>query len=96
MRVAPGVSNGHLQRGAARRGGLELVLQYEQVVGGRHRDDALVRVPRRVQDLLVEVEAVHAYLVLEIEEGLSQKWGKMERRHGISLQILRYISISII
>lgn len=44
---------------------LELVLQYEQVVGGGDGDDALVRVPRRVQDLFVEIEAVDADLVLE-------------------------------
>ena len=36
----------------------ELVLQEEEVVGGCDGDDVLVRVPRRVKDLLVEVEAV--------------------------------------
>lgn len=46
-------------------GALELVLEYKEVVGGSHGDDTLVRMPRRVQDLLVEVQAVHAYLVLK-------------------------------
>ena len=41
----------------------ELVLQEEEVVGGGDGDDVLVRVPRRVQDLLVEVEAVDEDLV---------------------------------
>lgn len=44
---------------------LELVLEDEEVVGGGYGDDALVRVPRRVQYLLVEVEAVDADFVLE-------------------------------
>ena len=42
----------------------ELVLQQEEVVGGGHGDDVLVRVPGRVEDLLVEVQAVHVDLVL--------------------------------
>lgn len=46
---------------------LELVLENEEVVGGGHGDDALVGVPRRVQDFLVEVQAVHADLVLKIK-----------------------------
>lgn len=46
---------------------LELVLEDEQVVGGGHGDDAFVRVPRRVENLLVEVQAVYAYLVLAKE-----------------------------
>ena len=41
----------------------ELVLQQEEVVGGGDGDDVFVRVPRRVQDLLVEVEAVDEDLV---------------------------------
>lgn len=43
---------------------LELVLKEEQVVGRRHSDDVLVRVPRRVQDLPVEVKTVHTDLLL--------------------------------
>ena len=42
----------------------ELVLQQEEVVGGRDGDDVLVGVPGGVQDLLVEVQAVHVDLVL--------------------------------
>lgn len=42
----------------------ELVLEEEEVVGGGDGDDVLVRVPRRVEDLLVEVQAVHVDLVL--------------------------------
>lgn len=55
-----------VQLGAWPRRALELVLEDEQVVGGRHRDDALVRVPRRVEYLLVEVQAVYANLVLQL------------------------------
>jgi hypothetical protein len=47
-----------------RRGPLELVLEYEQVVGGGDRDDALVRMPRRVQDFLVEVQTIYTDFVL--------------------------------
>ena len=38
-------------------------MQEEEVVGGCDGDDVLVRMPRRVQDLLVEVEAVDEDLV---------------------------------
>lgn len=44
--------------------GVELVLEDVQVVGGGDGDDVLVGVPRRVQDLLGEVQAVHADVVL--------------------------------
>lgn len=44
---------------------LELVLEDEQVVGRRDRDDAFVRMPGGVQYFLIEVEAVHAYFVLK-------------------------------
>ena len=42
----------------------ELVLQEEEVVGCGHSDDIFMRVPSRMQDLLVEVQAVHVNLVL--------------------------------
>ena len=45
------------------RGGSVVLLEQEQVVGGGHRDDVLLGVPGRVQDLLVEVEAVDEDLV---------------------------------
>lgn len=45
---------------------LELVLEDEQVVCGGDGDDALVWVPRRVEYLLVEVQAVYANLVLKL------------------------------
>jgi len=56
-------------RGSAGGGGaqcslVDLVLEDVEVVGGRHGDDVLVRVPRGVKDLLAEVQAVHADLVL--------------------------------
>ena len=44
--------------------GSKLVLEYEQIVGGGDGDDVLRWMPGGVQDLLVEVEAVHAHLVL--------------------------------
>ena len=40
------------------------VLEDVEVVDGRHGDDVVVGVPGRVQDLLVEVQTVHADLVL--------------------------------
>lgn len=43
--------------------GVHLVLEDVQVVGGRDGDDVLGRVPGRVQDLLGEVQAVHADVV---------------------------------
>lgn len=43
---------------------LKFILEYEQVVGGRHRDYILLRMPGRVQDLLIEIEAIDADLVL--------------------------------
>ena len=46
------------------RGGSVVLLEQEQVVGGGYRDDVLLGVPGRVQDLLVEVETVHGDLVL--------------------------------
>ena len=41
-----------------------LVLEYVQVIGGSHGNDVLRWVPGRVQNLLAEVQAVHAHLVL--------------------------------
>ena len=43
---------------------LKLVLQEEEVVGGRDGDDVLRRVPGSVEDLLVEVQTVDVDLVL--------------------------------
>lgn len=51
--------------GARVRRLLELVLEDEEVVRGRHRDYTLVGVPCRVEYLLVKVQAVYAYFVLE-------------------------------
>ena len=46
-------------------GGLvDFVLEDVEVVGGGHGDDVLLGVPGGVQDLLAEVQAVHADLVL--------------------------------
>lgn len=42
----------------------KLILEYEQVVSGRDGDDVLGRVPCRVKNLLIEVEAVDANFVL--------------------------------
>ena len=42
----------------------EFVLEYEQIVGGCDGDDILHRVPSCVKNLLVEIEAVDADLVL--------------------------------
>lgn len=44
--------------------GVELVLEDVEVVGGGDGDDVLRRVPGRVEDLLGEVQAVHADVVL--------------------------------
>lgn len=44
--------------------GAEFVLEDVQVVGGGDGDDVLRGVPSRVQDLLGEVQAVHADVVL--------------------------------
>lgn len=43
---------------------VELVLEDVQVVGGGDGDDVLIRVPGSVEDLLGEVQAVHADVVL--------------------------------
>lgn len=43
---------------------VEFVLEDVQIVGGGDGDDVLVWVPRRVEDLLGEVQAVHADVVL--------------------------------
>ena len=43
---------------------VEFVLEDVQVVGGCDGDDVLVWVPGRVQDLLGEVQAVHADVIL--------------------------------
>ena len=43
---------------------VDLVLKDVEVVGGGHCNDVLGRVPGGVQDLLAEVQAVHADLVL--------------------------------
>lgn len=71
-----GPQAGYTQLGGRRRRALELVLEYEQVVGGGYRDDALVRVPRRVQDLLVEVKAVDAYFILWVNNLIFSKTSK--------------------
>ncbi len=44
--------------------GSELVLEQKEVVGCGDGNDVLVWVPGRVQDFLVEVQAVHVDLVL--------------------------------
>lgn len=43
---------------------VEFVLEDVQVVGGSNSDDVLSRVPGRVEDLLGEIQAVHADVVL--------------------------------
>lgn len=43
---------------------LELVLENEQIVGGRHGNDVVQRMPGGVQDFLVKVQTVDADLVL--------------------------------
>jgi hypothetical protein len=42
---------------------LDLVLEEEQIVCGGYCNDVLCRVPCCVQNLLIEIEAVHADLV---------------------------------
>lgn len=44
--------------------GVDTILEDVQVVGGCDGDDVLVRVPGCVEDLLGEVQAVHADVVL--------------------------------
>ena len=43
---------------------LQFVLKYIEVVSGGHGDDVVLRVPGRVEDLLVKVQAVYTDLVL--------------------------------
>lgn len=43
---------------------VDFVLEYIQVVGSGHGNDILLGVPCGVQDLLVEIQAVHTDLVL--------------------------------
>ena len=43
---------------------LKFVLIDVKIVGGGHSNDILVRVPRSVQNLFVEIEAVNADFVL--------------------------------
>lgn len=43
---------------------VDLVLEDVEVVGGGNGDDVLLRVPRGVKDLLAEVQAVNADLIL--------------------------------
>jgi len=43
---------------------LVILLKQKEIVGSCHRDDVLLRMPGRVQDLLVEVQTVHGDLVL--------------------------------
>lgn len=43
---------------------LELVLEEEQIVCGRHRDNIFCGVPRCMQNLFIEVKAVHTDLIL--------------------------------
>lgn len=62
-RVAVGPSGGDRRAGRLVHVGVHLVLEDVQVVGGRDGDDVLGRVPGRVQDLLGEVQAVHADVV---------------------------------
>lgn len=42
---------------------VEFVLEDVQIVGGGDGDDVLGRMPRRMEDLLGKVQAVHAYVV---------------------------------
>lgn len=53
-----------LQASAPRHNLVHFILEYVEVVGGCHSDDVVLRVPGCVQDLLVEVQTVHADLVL--------------------------------
>lgn len=51
------------------------VLEYIQIVGGGHGYDVLFRMPSRVQDLLIEVQAVHTDLVLlPLAPGAHSAW----------------------
>jgi len=43
---------------------VHFVLEYVEVVGRRHGDDVVLGVPGGVEDLLVEVQTVHADFVL--------------------------------
>ena len=43
---------------------LVILLKQKEIVGSCHRDDVLLRMPGRVEDLLVEVQTVHGDLVL--------------------------------
>lgn len=44
--------------------GVQFVLENVQIIGGSNGDDVLSRVPRRMEDLLGKVQAVHADVVL--------------------------------
>lgn len=44
--------------------GVQFVLKNVQIIGGSNGDDVLSRVPRRMEDLLGKVQAVHADVVL--------------------------------
>lgn len=44
--------------------GVQFVLENVEIIGGSDGDDVLSRVPRRVEDLLGKVQAVHADVVL--------------------------------
>ena len=43
---------------------LVILLEEEEIVGGSHSDDVLLGVPGSVEDLLVEVQAVHGDFIL--------------------------------
>ena len=43
---------------------LVILLKQKEIVGSCHRDNVLLRMPGRVEDLLVEVQTVHGDLVL--------------------------------
>lgn len=55
---------GHVDPPHCRLWLIHLVLEYVEVVCGRHSDDVVLGVPGGVEDLLVEVQTVHADFVL--------------------------------
>ena len=72
-------------------------MQEEEVVGGCDGDDVLVRMPRRVQDLLVEVEAVDEDLVaLALPRRRDLEWKKKFTPLTVSCLWVKQASIAYI
>jgi len=63
---------------------VHFILEYVEVVGRRHGDDVVLGMPGRVEDLLVEVQTVHADFVL-LALSARAHLARLQDLHGLAV-----------